>query len=250
MDGHMHTPLCNHAVGTMEEYVQAALAARLHTICFLEHLEAGINYEKKIWLNEDDFALYFAEGNWLKKKYSGQLNILLGVETGYNPEEKEELNRMLAAFPWDRVGLSLHFIKFEGRHHNLLTRDKAGIDKLVAQGREEILNWYYATLIEALHVIPCDVVCHLDVVLRSVPDIEPLKGQMSQVAQLLDIMAENNIALEVNTSGFAHRQEPFPGYAVITMAKKKGIKLQLGSDAHNPIQVGRHFEEVCSKIMP
>ena len=44
IDYHVHTSLCNHASGTMEQYVQAAVAKGLNTICFLDHLtlqEAG-----------------------------------------------------------------------------------------------------------------------------------------------------------------------------------------------------------------
>ena len=40
-DGHVHTSLCNHASGTMEEYVKAAIGKGLEAIVFLEHLETG-----------------------------------------------------------------------------------------------------------------------------------------------------------------------------------------------------------------
>ena len=38
IDYHVHTMLCNHATGTMEAYVRAAVAKGLQTICFLDHL--------------------------------------------------------------------------------------------------------------------------------------------------------------------------------------------------------------------
>ena len=43
-DGHIHTRLCNHATGEMEEYVLAALNKNLKTIIFLEHLEEKTVY--------------------------------------------------------------------------------------------------------------------------------------------------------------------------------------------------------------
>ncbi len=41
-DGHVHTRLCNHAVGEMAEYVEQAVQRGLTTIVFLEHLETAI----------------------------------------------------------------------------------------------------------------------------------------------------------------------------------------------------------------
>ena len=58
----MHTSLCNHAGGTMEEYVLAALERDLAAITFLEHLEAGISYFERTWLTETDFAELFQGG--------------------------------------------------------------------------------------------------------------------------------------------------------------------------------------------
>ena len=104
IDGHVHTKLCNHAVGEMEEYVQAALAKQLHTIIFLEHLEVGINSAERIWLTEKDFEYYFVEGNRLKEKYGSSINIKLGVEAGYNGMELPRLRDALQAYPWDHRG--------------------------------------------------------------------------------------------------------------------------------------------------
>ncbi len=42
-DNHVHTNLCGHAKGEMEEYVQAAISKRLKCIVFLEHMEEGIS---------------------------------------------------------------------------------------------------------------------------------------------------------------------------------------------------------------
>ena len=81
-DGHVHTRLCHHASGEMEEYVQAAIARGLEKIIFLEHLEMGIRYFESTWLSEEDFAYYFKEGERLREKYRGAVEIGLGVEVG------------------------------------------------------------------------------------------------------------------------------------------------------------------------
>jgi HisJ family histidinol phosphate phosphatase len=51
-DGHVHTNLCHHALGAMEDYVQAAIDRGLRKIIFLEHLEAGIEYFESTLLTD------------------------------------------------------------------------------------------------------------------------------------------------------------------------------------------------------
>ena len=65
--------------------MQSAIAKGLMQINFLEHLEEGILSQQKTWLDQDDFDHYFAEGRRLEKLYSGDIEVRLGVECGYNP---------------------------------------------------------------------------------------------------------------------------------------------------------------------
>ncbi len=64
---------------------------------------------------------------------------------------------------WDRVGLSYHFCKLPGNDHhlNFLSRKQKNIDAFIAHGISPLLNHYFSTLIEAVEVIPADVLCHL-----------------------------------------------------------------------------------------
>jgi len=52
------------------------------------------------------------------------------------------------------------------------------------------------------------------------------------------------MALEINTSGFSIRGNPFPLPAIIQMAIEREIPLQAGSDAHKPEDVGRDFHKL------
>jgi len=49
-DRHIHTKLCCHASGEMEEYVLAAIGRDLDGIVFLEHMEEGICCAERTWL--------------------------------------------------------------------------------------------------------------------------------------------------------------------------------------------------------
>ncbi|MHB8809340.1 MAG: histidinol-phosphatase [Desulfobulbaceae bacterium] len=243
-DSHIHTSLCNHASGTMEEYVLAAVERGLSTITFLEHLEAGIRYIERTWLTEADFASYFREGERLKKKYRDRLTIRLGVEVGFNPEAVEELRAALARYPFELIGISYHFF-FDGRQHlNMVSRRPENIAALLALGADRMLRSYFAGLREAIDTLDGHVLCHLDAGMRHLPDLLLTAEHLAQVDEVLAGMARKNMTMEINTSGFALRGEPYPAKAILGRAIKLGIPLAVGSDAHQPGQVGRYFDRV------
>jgi histidinol-phosphatase (PHP family) len=54
----------------------------------------------------------------------------------------------------------------------------------------------------------------------------------------------SGIAVEINTSGRDNpAQEFMPGWEVVEALAAAGVPLTLGSDAHTPQQVGRHFAD-------
>ena len=248
IDGHVHTRLCNHATGEMEEFVEKAVQRGLSTIIFLEHLETEIHYHPRSWLEKVEFDYYFAEGGRLQERYRDIIDIRLGVETGYNREAVTSLQDKLTRYPWDRIGLSCHFHRQGEVHLNLLSRRQESLKQLAAIGIEQVLTDYFNNLIEAVGVIDCDVLCHLDAVLRHYPNIQLQESHRHQIETLLDSLQVKGVALEINTSGFAYRGSPFPAPWIIKGAMERGIPLWAGSDAHQPDEVGRYFERLPSYL--
>ena len=246
VDHHLHTFFCHHATGSMEEYVLAGIECGLEGIVFLEHLEAGINYFATTCLSEDDFASYRREGERLRGEYGDQINIGLGVEVGYNPARIEELKKMLHRYSWDRVGISYHFLEIDGQHYNLLSRKRENLDVFSRVGISQVLDRYFAGLLAAISDLPGTALCHLDAVLRHHPDLVFKANHFAQIETILAALAARNMALEVNTSGFSLRNEPYPALAIIHQAVELGLRLEAGSDAHRPEDVGRFFARLSS----
>lgn len=243
-DNHVHTRLCNHASGSMEEYVRAAIKKRLRSLTFLEHLEVGIHYFERTWLTEEDFTSYFQEGERLKNKYQGRIRIQLGVEAGYNPMAVNLLKSRLAEYPWDKIGLSYHFLYDGNRYLNMVSRRQENIDALIAFGPDRVVTHYFNGLIHAVQELDCQVLCHLDAVLRHYPNLQFQAFHWSQVNTLLQLMREKGLMLELNTSGFTLRNTPYPCHRIVQKAMNLGIPLTAGSDAHRPEQVGRDFDRL------
>ena len=244
IDGHVHTRLCHHARGEMEEYVLAGIAVGLKKIIFLEHHETGINYFESSWLTEAEFVAYHAEGRRLAAKYAGKIEIGCGVEVGANPDHLQETADFLGRFAWDRIGLSYHYLWAGNEHVNMVSRRPESIALMEAIGVEKVAAAYFDGLTRALAVIPTDVVCHLDAVLRHCPSFAFTDGHFARVREILALMREKDIALEVNTSGFALRGEPYPAMPILREARRMGIRLAAGSDAHRPADVGRYFDRL------
>jgi len=245
-DGHVHTSLCHHAKGAMEEYVQSAIKKGLHEIIFLEHLEEGINYFERTWLTEEDFDRYFSEGARLKTVYQDSIKIGLGVEVGYNPDAVKEICNRLAQRKWDRIGLSYHFLSIgkQSQHLNLLSSQQNNLDLLMAHDPSELLSHYFDTLIDAVQVIDAQVLCHLDAGLRHLPGRQLNNHHYDQIRSLLDEVKRAGMAVEINTSGFNLRSTPYPPPDIIRQAQIRGIPLVAGSDAHRPADVGRFFDRL------
>lgn len=249
LDSHIHTRLCGHASGEMEEYVLAAIHKGLKKIIFLEHMEEGINHvQGKTWLSEDDFDVYFSEGQRLQSVYQGEIEIGLGVECGYNPDYCEQLKTRLARRTWDQVGISCHFLKFEGmtQHLNMFSSKKENILLARKIGAEKILGSYFTSLIEAVQCLPGTMLCHLDGALRFLPEISLNESHYLLIDKLLQAVSDKMLAVEINSSGFAIRQEQFPNRRILSIAKSYNIPFIFGSDAHKPNDVGRYFDTVNS----
>jgi histidinol-phosphatase (PHP family) len=243
-DGHVHTKLCHHAEGEMEEYIQAAVAYGLREIIFLEHYEADINYMEPTWLSADAFRFYHHECRRLAQKYQEQIRVGVGVEVGLNPHKMNEIKEFIASHTWARVGLSYHYFEHNGRHINMLSRKQDNIKFFDSLGHEQVLSQYFNDLLAALKVLDIDVVCHLDAALRYCQGVAFATEHWYLIDEILEEMTRRKIALEINTSGFAVRGEAFPGDAIIDRAQRFGLKFVAGSDAHRPQDVGRFFERL------
>jgi histidinol-phosphatase (PHP family) len=247
-DGHVHTKLCHHARGEMEEYVLAAINQGLRKLVFLEHLEVGIDYFESTWLTEADFYFYHEEGKRLQDKYSGNLEIGLGVEVGYNPNSLGETLKRLNLHTWDRIGISYHFMDTDSKHLNLVSSKQVNIKALDQFGVDKVVNRYYKELLDAVEKLPGQVLCHIDAVMRHHPNVVITPEHNALIDNLLDSVARKDMSLEVNTSGYRIKDEPYPSLDILRKAVKKNIPLVAGSDAHCPEDVGRYFDRLPGLI--
>lgn len=249
-DGHVHTKLCRHASGEMEEYVLSAIQLGLREIIFLEHMEEGIKSPIITWLSEEDFDLYFTEGQRLKEKYRQQIEVKLGVELGYNAEYRQTLLARIKARNWDKISISYHFYPVSGEPHiNLLSRSPQNSIRIRQRSPHHIAITYLEGLIDAVQFFPGHSLSHLDAALRHIPEVNFAQHHLPLVTQLLEAVKSKGMSLELNASGYEYQADCFPEKTIISLAKKMGIPFVAGSDAHRPQDVGRHFNRLTKTLL-
>lgn len=230
----------------MEEYIQSALSSGITSITFLEHLEADIHWTKRTWLTDELFDTYFAEGLRLQNLYANRLKIGLGVECGWNFEQRQQLREKIMARNWAEIGISCHFLKIPGRnnHLNLFSRSEEDQQLIIDLGTEDIFSRYLNALEEAVEYLPATKLCHLDGAMRHIKGWSLTSRHLKQIDLLLRLMKEKGMKLEINTSGFPLRGEQFPALPILLKARALGLEFVMGSDAHRPRDVGQEFQQI------
>ncbi len=232
VDLHNHTTLCNHATGTTEEYVKAAIAAGIDVFGFSDH--APMDFDPKYRMGFNDQAAYEAQIRDLQSRYADQIEIVLGYEVDFLPGHMDA--RVLDAKVDYLIG-SVHFInewgfdnpEFIGRY------ESADIDQIWQE---------YFDAIEALAKSQkFDIVGHLDLI--KVFNFMPKKDIRLIAKKALEAIKRSDMTIELNVAGYRKPvKEAYPSLPLLEMAKELDIPITFGSDAHDPAQVGLFRQEI------
>ncbi len=239
IDYHLHTARCGHASGSPEEYLQAAAARGLREVGFADHFPLGLlgyTPRKKVTMEPEEWPEYTAQVRALAAS-AGPVAVKLGVEVDYLPGRGPLLAKLLRGCPVDYVIGSVHFIEeWDFSHpaqvHEYRKRDLAAV-----------YDAYFGLVWEVCAGGFCDILGHVDVIKKfgfRLPEKE-MEPYWRRTAALL---AETGVCLELNTAGLdAPVGECYPGGRLLELCAAAGVPVTLGSDAHAPDQVGRHFPE-------
>lgn len=234
VDLHNHTPLCNHAEGTIDEYVQNAISADTKFFGICDH--APMDFDPKYRMKFEDMQKYEADVLNARRKYQDKIEILLGYEVDYLPGHMDD--RVLNADVDYLIG-SVHFLEgwgfdnpeFIGRWHE--------------QDIDEIWQKYFDTIEAMAKSKLFDIVGHLDLikVFKFMPNGDILK--MAQNA--LYAIKEAGMVLELNVAGYRKEiAEAYPSKELLEVAYQLQIPITFSSDAHKPEQVALYDKEIIS----
>ena len=232
VDLHNHTSLCNHAQGSIDEYIQAAIDKDIKYFGFSDH--APMDFDPGYRMSFDQMNSYENEVKTAKEKYEDKIEILLGYEVDHLKGHMDE--RVLNANVDYLIG-SVHFL------------DKWGFDNPEFIGRyenqdiDEIWQKYFEAIKEMAKFGQFDIVGHLDLI--KVFKFLPKKDIRLIATDALREIKKADMVMEINMSGLRKPiGQPYPSKELIQQAYELDIPITFASDAHKPSQVGLFDSEI------
>lgn len=238
-DYHIHTILCGHAVGELLEYAEAALEAGLEEIGFADHAPF-VHYEDPgITMSIKQLSEYYRITEDVRKKYSNCLRIKIGIEADYIPGYERKTKAILEDYPYDYVIGSVHFIKDWGFDN------PEEFEKWDEKDVDQVYRDYYALLRQSAQSGMYDIMGHVDLVKKF--GHRATQEFTDEIRKTAQVFKECGVAVEINTSGLRKPvKEMYPSLSNLKIYADAGVPLTFGSDAHDPKDVGRNFEEAMT----
>ena len=234
IDLHNHTTRCNHAEGTIDEYIQKAIELGIDIYGFSEH--APMDFDEKYRLPLSDMDAYANDVLSAREKYKEQIKILLGYEVDWLPGHMEE--RVLSADVDYLIG-SVHFI------------DKWSFDnpEFIGGWENRDIDEIWQAYFEATEAMAAsgkfDIVGHLDLI--KVFKYLPRTDTRILAKDALQAIKRANMVLELNAAGLRKPiGEIYPSKALLEEAFSLDIPITFASDAHSVEQVGFGYEEAVA----
>ncbi len=243
VDYHLHTRLCGHASGEISEYLEQAVRVGIQEVGFSDHLPLYFLPPGRTIpgyaMDEKDLPLYV---EMIKNcAEASPVSVRLGIEADFVPGHEKKLASLLCSCPFDYVIGSVHFI--DG-----WSFDNPGeVDEYSRREINQVYERYFSLLQQAALSGLFDIMGHPDLIKKFniLPslDLNPLYEQTAMAFQRAGVCAE------VNTAGLRYpAEEIYPGPLLLNIFHRHGIPVTLGSDAHQPEQVGEGFKNALKLI--
>jgi histidinol-phosphatase (PHP family) len=233
-DYHSHTHLCRHAGGRPIDYAQAAVVRGIQEIACTEHIPFPNDPFPAIRMTMAELATYFDDVR--EAQDSGLCTVLLGLEADYQPTlVTGHIQAILDSADFDLILGAVH----SGPFWDLTP----GCPTATPEFIEQMAHTYYQRVTELAQTGLYDICAHFDLLKRTgVFAPESLLAKI--VPPALDAVAAADMAIEINTSGRDHGAgEAYPSLQILHWMRERDIPITFGSDAHNPSDVGRYFED-------
>lgn len=258
-DYHCHCDYSIDAVGSIDDYCQAAIQRGIVELCFTTHFDTNPKARREVNLiringedkeaTPDNLAPYVDDVHRAHETYFAMgLQVKLGIEIGYWPGCEEMVSNLRERYGFDHVLCGIH--ELEGLCLCCKSEYKACFDRY---SLDTMLETYYEYATKAAESGVFDAIAHLDYyrkfgLAHYGDDIEKRHEQF--LPDLFAAMTKTHTALEINTSALRRNlKDYFPTVPTLTRAKRAGVEVTfLGSDAHRPEHVGYDFDAAVSLL--
>lgn len=236
VDYHIHTAMSGDAKGKLEDFIRTARFRGLAEIGVTDHFHPG----------EPEYSMSYEE----LKEYVSRVQLLreiegfpvkLGIEVDFIPSLQNEIKKIAGEKHFDYIMGSVHFI------------DGWGFDnsKYISQYQkwdiDELYGTYFSLVQQCAKSGYFNIIGHVDVMKKF--GYKPEQDMTDVFLATVEVLEECQVCVEVNTSGLMMPcREIYPSKEFLEMCFDRGIPITLGSDAHEPEDVGRDFDQALKLI--
>lgn len=244
-DYHTHHERCGHARGNIRGYIEAAIENGLDIIGIADHTPYFSSKEDQpyphIAMGISQFPEYIEEVLQLKKEYKERIEVLLGVESDFFPEHVGIYRQYFDRYPFDYIIGSVHHVD------GISIFDKGRWEGLTNKEKQQTKETYYNLIGHSARSGMYQILGHIDAMKGFYPAFSSI--QTEAIEHTLKVIAEFDVAIEVNTSGKTKYSGGwYPADDILERALFYGVKVTFGSDAHDPERVGDDFDKVRRRL--
>lgn len=245
IDGHIH---CIHSADGVEDprtVIEKAISLGMEYIAFTDHLDADNKYciRDLSGIPDLDIANHKTQILELKKEYSSQIFVGLGIEFGYIAEAQEEY-RNIAKMPFDVIINSVHLIEKDDCY------DMAFYDN---RTKDEAYKAYLDAVLESIYAqYDYDIIGHIGYIARKAPfEQTPIEYNQfkTQYDNIIAAIIEKDKSLEINSHSKNTQSDFLPWLEIIKRYKELGgKKISFGSDAHRIERLAEKYDICCEAV--
>lgn len=244
-DLHTHHKRCGHAVDDIRDYIEAAIKMELDVIGISDHSPYFHSEKDQLYphitMKKSEFTTYIDEVLALKREYEGEIDVLLGVESDFFPEYLSYYREAFAQHPFDYIIGSVHYVEGDGIFN------KRRWDGLSEATKVQVKDKYYELIALSAQSGLFQILGHIDAMKGFYPAFSQIES--SQLEKTLQIIGEEQVAIEVNTSGGTkYCGGWYPSNEILEKALHYNVAITFGSDAHKSERVGEDFDLVKAQL--
>jgi histidinol-phosphatase (PHP family) len=236
---HTHTPLCRHATGEPEQYIDAALAAGLTEYGVSDHAPQIPEPFDDWRMLESEMPLYFDWIERARKHAAGRIPVRAGLECDWLAGCEPWIETLASRHDWDYLIGSIHYLgdwDFD---------NPKWLGRWAESDVEAVWTHYWSSYTRMAESGLFDILGHPDLV-KKFSHRPP--GDLTRFYEpVIDAIAASGCVIEVNTAGW-HKPcaEAYPSAAFLEIACSAGVPLVISTDAHAPEEVGRDFQRAVA----
>ncbi|NCC09105.1 MAG: histidinol-phosphatase HisJ family protein [Bacteroidia bacterium] len=239
---HSHSLYCD-GRADMETFVRFAISQGFSSYGFSSH--APLPFTTAWTMEWDMMPLYLEEFRRLKEKYTGQIELVIGLEIDYLTDENHPASACFQALPLDyRIG-SVHLLP--DANGQIIDVDvpadkfKQLVDSSFGGDLNQVIRCYYQNLLRMIELGGFDILGHADKIHYNAEAYRPgLMDEPWYVSLMQDYftaVAQKGYIVEINTKAYHDLGTFYPNERYFKLLNELGVRVQVNSDSHYPERI-------------